>query len=81
MWKDDKFQGKWGGSLPAASGAPCNLRFFSAKSFGVGEAVPGRSNGVGLWLHVLFNFTCRMQTLLNELKGHRKTLCYYTNSR
>lgn len=60
--------------------------FFFAKGFGEGEAVPGRSNGVGLWLHVLFFiftfiFSFRMKTLFNDLKGHRKTLQYFMISR
>lgn len=35
----------------------------------MGEAVSGRSNVMDLRLRILCNFPCRMQTLLNELKG------------
>lgn len=80
LWKDYKFQGKWEGSLPAVSDAPRNLEgFFFSKVCGVEEAVPGRINGVGLWLHALL-FSFRMQILL-DLKGHRKTLHHFMNSR
>lgn len=89
MWKDYKFQGKWEGSLPAVSDAPCN---FEAFFFFLSRALEREKlflEGVMVWacgcmycfLFLLLFFSFRMKTLFNDLKGHRKTLQYFMISR